>query len=228
MIERLFNFILICSYLFPLSIVLLKFFNKVKLSTFPIFIILYCSCFFFLLNIYEEIPKAQTPKRIYDTVFTFLEYSFFTFIIWLNIINKVAKKIIIATSILFVAFQISYFFLSEHKKLDSIPIGVETILIFVYIFFFLFEQFKKQKSQYINNNYCFWLAVGMMIYLAGSFFFYILANLLETEQIDSYWKFSYLADIAKNILFTIGTFFFFKQPNENKTNKKTIPYLDLT
>lgn len=180
------------------------------------------------MNIYEEIPKEQTPKRIYDTVFTFLEYSFFTFIIWYNIINKGAKKIIILTSSLFVAFQILYFFLFERKRLDSIPIGVETILIFVYIFFFLFEQFKKQKSQYINNNYCFWLAVGMMIYLGGSFFFYILANHLENEQIDNYWFLSYIADIAKNILFTIATFFFFKHLNENKTNKKTIPYLDLT
>ena len=73
----------------------------------------------------------------------------------------------------------------------------------------------------------FWIVIGIMIYLGGSFFFNILANHLNNEQIIDYWYWSYIADIIKNILFAIGLFVFTRQPKQKGMIKSSIPYLDM-
>ena len=132
-------------------------------------------------------------------------------------------------SLIFVVFQISYFFTAQAVVLDSVPIGVETILLFIYIIFFLFEQFKSQKNLYIYSHPLFWVSMGIMIYLGGSFFFNILANHMEPEQINKYWYFTFLADIIKNVCFSIAVIVYFKNPPIETPNHRTrsVPCLDM-
>jgi hypothetical protein len=48
------------------------------------------------------------------------------------------------------------------------------------------------------------ISIGIFFYLAGSFFFNILANHLSSAELDQYWSYSYLFDVIKNILITVG------------------------
>jgi hypothetical protein len=68
-----------------------------------------------------------------------------------------------------------------------------------------------------------------MVYLAGSFFFYILANHIGKKQLDEYWKLTYLTDIIKNIFITIAIFVYAFSPKESikKESSSSVPYLDM-
>jgi hypothetical protein len=216
------------SYLIlPLTFFLLK--NRFKDKT-PSFLAFYGVLFFSLL-IFWDYAKLQIPKEYkgyYQILYTFLEYLVFSFIFWNNIKNKRFKKFIIIVSILFFAFQIFFATTTSIKKLDSIPVGVETIFIFIYIFYFFYEFSKNTKDIFIYNHFCFWIAVGILIYLGGSFFFYILINELDDNQIHNFGNLTFIAEIIKNLLFAFSIFMYNKFPiNKIHNHPKNIPNLDM-
>jgi len=123
-------------------------------------------------------------------------------------------------SICFIIFQIIFTFTTGLNVLDSIPVGIETILVFVYIFYFFYQEFKKENQLLIRNP-MFWISIGIFFYLAGSFFFNILANQLPKE-IMKIWFYTYLFDIIKNIFIAIALVLY-----KQKKEKKSVPYLDI-
>jgi len=187
---------------------------------------LYGLLFFFALKYFDDIPKAF--RIYYNGAYTYLEYFTFAFLIWYNITIKSVKRLIVLLSILFLAFQILYTTTQHLRRLDSVPIGIETILIFIYIALFFYESFQKSTSTYVYNHYCFWISVGILIYLGGSFFFYILIDHLNQEQLSTFGTMTYVADVLKNTLFAIALFIFSKYPiNTNPKKNESIPYLDM-
>ena len=176
--------------------------------------------------IYEELPKGET-RQYAQSAYTFLEYAFFSYIFWYNLRSKPFKNLILILSILFIVFQIAFVTSTTHRRLDSIPVGIETILVFIYIFYFFYEFSKYIKDTFIYNHYPFWIAVGVMIYLGGSFFFYIMANHMTDAEIDRYWELTYIGEIIKNILFAYAIFLFVRQKKENGFKNKILPNLDM-
>ena len=110
-------------------------------------------------------------------------------------------------------------------NLDSLAIGIETIIVFVYNFYYLYQEFRNPQSLSIVKNPMFWVVSGMIFYLAGSFFFNILANHFSEVEWNKYWYYSYSFDIIKNVLFAIAITFFAKQNRKNI--KEITPYLDI-
>ncbi|TMI80392.1 MAG: hypothetical protein E6H10_13775 [Bacteroidetes bacterium] len=129
-------------------------------------------------------------------------------------------------SIIFVLFEILYFFVGHFHSIDSVPIGIETILILVYTFYLFYEQFQTMEAVYIYTNYWFWIIVGILFYLSSSFFFYILAN-NNYKTASEYWFLTYIFETIKNILFVIGFVFFARKSDNDKKDSSTIPYLDM-
>ncbi len=183
---------------------------------------IYGIAFFLFLKFWDDLPKG-----LRSVSYTFLEYSVFALLFFLNIKGKKIRISILLLSLAFILFLISYYFLVKVKRLDTIPVGIESILIFVYIFLFFYEHFNDTKAEYIYNHPCFWITVGLLIYLGGSFFINILANHLTNEEFADYWYLNYIADTLKNILFVVSMIIFSRRPNEKQTTK-SIPYLDLT
>ena len=79
------------------------------------------------------------------------------------------------------------------------------------------------------QNSAFWFVIGILIYLAVTFFFNILANIMEPDYFNKYFFYSYSGDILKNILFSIAIFQYSRQrPLANaKGSSSKIPYLDM-
>ena len=213
------------SYLIlPLAFFLLK--NRFK-DKIPATLVIYGILFFSLLFIFDDyIPKEY--KGYYSITYTYLEYLVFTYIFWNSIKNKAFKKFIIIVSLLFFIFQIFYATTISIKRLDSIPVGIETIFIFIYIFYFFYEYSKNTKDTFIYNHFCFWIAVGILIYLGGSFFFYILINDLNQSEVNKFGNMTYIAEIIKNILFGFSIYIYKKFPaNRIHNHSKNIPNLDM-
>ena len=68
----------------------------------------------------------------------------------------------------------------------------------------------------------FWISIGIFFYLAGSFFFNILANHMSKEELKQYWYYSFLFDIIKNGLIAVGL-----SVHRQKNRTESIPYLDM-
>ncbi len=112
--------------------------------------------------------------------------------------------------------------------MDSIPIGIESLLLFLFIIFFFIQYFKNMYSSLLGNSF-FWFVTGILIYLSITFFFNILVNNLETELFDQYFFYSYLGDILKNIIFSFALFYYLRQMKitESKFKESHIPFLDI-
>jgi hypothetical protein len=114
------------------------------------------------------------------------------------------------------------------KGLDSIPIGIETILLLFYILYFFYQFSKNLSTEYIYNHYVFWVSVGILIYLGGSFFFFILFDHLNKGQVETFGNMTYVAEIIKNILFGLAIFIHSRfHFNKSENKPASVPYLDM-
>jgi len=222
-IGELFWYVLTYSFLLPiLSFIIL--FNKLKSKRIAIAVIVY-SFIIFLLLFFDEFLSAHY-RKITSTFYTTVEYLCFSYIISETIKKKIFRFLILLCSVLFILFEAFYYKVGYFHRIDSVPIGIETILILIFTFYLFYEQFQSLETIYIYNNYWFWLIIGILFYLGSSFFFNILASrYLETAQ--KWWFLTWIFETIKNILFVIGLIFLSKEQNDHNKNSASIPYLDM-
>lgn len=181
-------------------------------------------CFLFIF-FYQDIPKDL--RKYLKTSYTFFEYAVFAAIFYINIKQKKIKLFIVLISIIFLAFQFFYVLTVNVKRLDSVPIGIETILLLFYTLYFFYESFKDFNKSHLYKHYAFWIGIGILIYLGGSFFFFILIDQLTKDEINAFGNITYVTEIVKNILFITALYVYSKFSLKEILGKKiSIPYLD--
>jgi len=218
--------LIILTYSYLIFPVLLLFFKVKFKDVIALLLALYGLTFFVLILKADDVPR--NIKKFYNAFYTVLEYAFFTFIFWRQIQNRFFRKFVIIASTLFLLFELYYISNTAFERLDSIPIGIETILVFIYIFFFFYDFSKTVKTTFIYNHYCFWLSVGILIYLGGSFFYYMLVNNLDSNEYEKLADLTYVAETIKNILFGIAMVILQKfTMNKIHNPSKNIPNLDM-
>jgi hypothetical protein len=224
-IENLFLHIAAYSDFLPLLIFLLFFKkSKVNLSIWIIVLSALIAILLFQASIYFS--QGWTKYIIGFT--TISEYGLFALFIWLNIRSQIARKIILFTSILFILFIIGYFIWVPIKVIDTIPIGIETILILIFSFYFLYERMNEPSTLLVYNDFRFWVVLGMVLYLASSFFILILSDQMLRKEFDHYQILTFIFYTLKNLFFTIGIFVHAKEePKQVNHTKNEIPYLDI-
>ncbi len=84
------------------------------------------------------------------------------------------------------------------------------------------------ENSFIYSKYHFWLVIGIMLYLAGSFFIYVFANQVDDETLYNFWYLTNVFYVLKNILFGIAVIILFKQSKVSspKSHKNMYPYLN--
>ncbi len=191
--------------------------NKVLWS-----ILLYC-LLNSTVNILSSNINSISSHYILLVLFTSLEYLLFSTIFYYSIKSNKFKKLIIVFSFLFLILITINFLYGKHKNYDSLSIGVETILVMVYCFYYLYEQMNDLSTSFIYHRYHFWIAIGILIYLGGSFFIYIFADKVDNSILDDYWFLTYAFYIVKNIFFLIGIGHLISQSKQS-TLSRVKPY----
>ena len=136
-----FKLILHLSYLLPVICFLI--FGRKQFAR-PMILMLFYSIAFFLLLSYYKTLTGWVDQGFYSTFYTFLEYLLFTSFMFLNISSSRLRKIIIVLSIGFIFFQVVYLLNTRIKNLDTVAVGVETILLFSYVICFrVYIKIKK-------------------------------------------------------------------------------------
>jgi hypothetical protein len=161
---------------------------------------------------------------IYD-FFTLLEFLLFSGFLIFQLQSATAKRVLQA---LCVVFSICYFGFVFYTKglvaassipintvmIDSIPIGVETIIILPFSFYFLYERTKDTNTLFIYETYQFWIVLGIVLYLAGSFFIYIFSNSLTPSDVRKYWVITNMFSILRSLFFVVAILKL-TRPNKN-------------
>lgn len=186
-------------------------------------IITYCTTSLVTNCITEFFPFPKL--NLLYSFFTLIEYVLFAAFIYSHVKSLFVRRGILILSILFALFLPIHTFTSTVRSIDSVPIGLETILILIYSFYFFYEQMNDVDDVFIYSKYPFWIVTGMIIYLAGSFFIYIFANQVERHVLDNFWFITYAFYVLKNILFAFGILTYVKQ-TKNPLPGKLYPYLN--
>jgi hypothetical protein len=214
------------SFLLPL-IFILTYFRKVKSYVTTIILVVYL-CIFFLLNFYFEESILALGKKNYYLMYTVLEYLSLSSLIYFSLPDKKLKGIIVVLSCVFIPFLLIYYSLEDYTRVDSIPIGLESLLLIIYVIYFFYLHFKKSNTENIYDHYSFWIITGILFYVAFTFFFNILANSLDHANFKRYFYYSYFGDILKNIFFSLSVVFISKDTARNKSMKSnSLPFLDM-
>jgi hypothetical protein len=220
-IENLFIFIATYAPLLPILVYFI-FFSKVREQALLLILLIY-SFSEFLTNLSANYTAARVTVLLY-ALFTVVEYFLFAMILFYSIKRSTVKRTIIILSIIFVVFAIIYYFLVPIKILDSVPIGIEAVLILMYSFYYLYEEMQEDSQILIYNRYQFWIVGAILIYLAGSFFIYVFANQVDSKTRHIYWTFQNGFAIIKNILFVISILIFIKSNKNSSLRSKALSF----
>lgn len=155
--------------------------------------------------------------------FTIIEYSLFSFFLYLSFKNRVFKVILIVASLIFYLVALSTFFIKNKEDFDSLSASAEAVLIIVYSIFYLYEQVNDPSVFLVYNTKKFWIVLAFLIYFSSTLFLFIYATAMTNQEHKSYWNINNFFDELKNILFSIG---FIMKPDKKSRYTVESPYLD--
>jgi hypothetical protein len=205
--------------------VFLLYWKKSKSETGIKLIVAY-SCTIFLLNFsllnWEKVPI------LYDS-YTLIEFLLFSSFLHSQLKSKRSKTILIFSSCLFTLFYFGFiiytkvaldksYLTSETIKIDSIPVGIEGIFILSFSFFYLYECTRDTTTLFIYNTYQFWVVLGIVLYLAGTFFIYIFTDSLKAADVNKYWVVINVFSILRTLFFVIAIIYNSKPQRNNTLN----------
>src|SRR6185437_3246021 len=133
------------------------------------------------MGYYLQSIKSETFIILLHT-FTFVEYTFFCLYIYFILPQSILKKILPFLWIGFIVFAlIDLIYVNTGIEFDSFAIGIESIIIILLCIYYLFTQIKGTNSLLIYSTFNFWVVITFLIYFAGTFFLYILAQGLRYD-----------------------------------------------
>lgn len=136
-------------------------------------------------------------------LFTFVEYFSLTIFVFYLVESSLIKKIIKFGSLFFILISILDIYTSSFESFDSLPSGIESILILSYTIFFIYERFSS--SNFAFNGFI-WIGIGFILFFSGTFFLFILSqnNFNDSSFILTYGYIVATFNIIKNLFLSIG------------------------
>ncbi len=190
------------------------YFTKSKQSYFSLIAFYSFYCIFSDL-VLSKLSLKYLESELYSfRLFTIIEYSIITFFIFQLIESDLFKRLIKIGSIIFIIVSILDIYTSSFTSFDSLPSGIESILVLSYCLFFVYE---KMTSTDFSFNGTIWITIGFILFFSGTFFLFILSqnNFKDSSFILTYGYIVAIFNIIKNLFITIGIF------SESNNSKRT-------
>lgn len=165
-------------------------------------------------NILLTHPKLE---NILLSLFTIIEYFCLAFTLNSFIRNKLYKRLLKIASVFFYIVAIINLYVNvtsgqlATQKFDIIPIATSAIIFLAFCILVLFEEMQRPLIGFIYNTYKFWIILGVMIYFAGTFFFFLYYTKMARDLKELFWNINWISIILKNIFFSIA----FLMPDED-------------
>ena len=140
-------------------------------------------------------------------IFTVAEFSFFCcFYFYILPHNLIRRSVFYIWLVFFLFATTDFFLINNMDAFDSIAAGVESILIILMCIYYLFIQIRGANNSLIYSTTNFWIIITFLIYMAGTFFLYIMAeNMLQNRAFQiQYLVINAAFNILKNVLFSVS------------------------
>lgn len=136
-------------------------------------------------------------------LFTIVEFLLLSIYLFIQLSNANFRNYIKFSSLIFFAFVIFDVFTSNIIEFDSIPTGVESIIILSSSILVLYEKIIKNEEYNISTI---WISIGLVLFFSGTFFLFILSqsNFNDSSFSETYSYILASFKIISYILFTIG------------------------
>lgn len=86
----------------------------------------------------------------------------------------------------------------------------------------MYEETNDPTNIFLLSKFSFWVIIGFLIYLSGSFFFFIFANGMGEDLLYEYWFITNGFYSVMNVMFIIAVY---NKSKESINTKKVKPYL---
>ena len=186
-------------------LVFLLFIKKIKEKS--IWVIAIYSLYSFINN-YTILEKVKVNANVDLLLYfvTLFEFLLFATILIFILDNRIIKKLILFIALIACSIYIYCIIAKKLVGFDSIPISVECTIIILFCLYYFYEQLTSPEVEFIYTSYKFWIILGLLLYLAGSFFVFVFAADLSISERDNYWPIIYGCGIVRNILFAIAVY----------------------
>jgi hypothetical protein len=168
-------------------------------------------CFYLIYCFLSDLVLSKLSIKYFNTeiysyrLFTIVEFLSLSLFIYFSINNTKFKKIILVSFVIFSISLIIDSFTSNLDQFDSIPSGLESILILNSSLLLLYE---KAINAPLNNKITSSAIItfGFIIFFAGTFFLFILSqkNFNDIVFLNSYGYLVAFFNIIKNVFIIFG------------------------
>lgn len=171
-----------------------------------LFYILYCAINEFISYYFQQIAS---PLIFYlFPLFTIIEISFISLYYYLLFESKKnTRKLILLSWFSFSVYAFfNIIFPTKNQFWDSIPMGIESLIILVLSSYYLFIKIKRTNNLSFYTNFYFWVAVTFLLYFSGTFFLNIMAESMRRnpEYQMLYFGINIGFNILKNVLLAVA------------------------
>ena len=148
------------------------------------------------------------------SVFEIIEFALFSGFYFFFIQSVKFKRFIVVVSSLNLILDLILFF-SLRLNFDFWATLTTAIIIVIYSIFFFSEQVNSPVVLAIYQSYAFWIVVGCIVYIMGTFLLFLYTSDLKDKDNSPLWIINIAFEIIKNICFSIA---FLVAGNNNKHN----------
>ena len=136
-------------------------------------------------------------------LFTIVEFTVLSFYLLKELVSDKFRLFIKISSLVFGAFVLFDLMTGTLNEFDSIPTGVESILILCSSLLVLYERIIKNEEYNVSSI---WISVGIVLFFSGTFFLFILSesNFNDSAFSETYSYILASFKIISYILFSIG------------------------
>jgi hypothetical protein len=174
--------------------------------------------FYLFYSLISDLVLSKLSIRYFHSeiysfrLFTVVEFFSIIYILNSQLESITFRKFIKFSSAAFVLFLLYDVFTNPLNEFDSIPAGIESLLILITSLFLLYE--KILKSNIFFTPFV-WIAIGLIIFFAGTFFLFIMSQ-NHYGNIDFNHTYGYIVAIFKILMYS---FFIIGIISEIRTNK---------
>ena len=157
---------------------------------------------FSLLYIFKSKENYYLVVRVYNV----MEYTVLAFFFSFYIKNKLIKKALLLSVVIYFLFCIFNFAIEKKPGMPFVPATVEHILLLFFIIYYFFEVMKNTVIEPIYQRAIFWISVAFIINSSGNFFLFLYSkNSYNDEIFKTQYTIIYTTvTVIKNLLLCIS------------------------
>ncbi len=152
--------------------------------------------------------RLKVYRTYFYGFFTLVEYTIFSYFIYLSYKRKLFKRLLIWFYPVFcviLVYSILHKYITNYN-FDYLSSSLEAILIIIYSIVFFYEQLQNPEVYFFYTSKSFWIIIAILIYMSATLFLFISTSILlsDSPQTKTLWFINNAANIIKNILFAIA------------------------